>query len=164
MSGKSYELVILLLLVLTVLVDGFSTQLRPLSSCPLCMGSSHFRGEAVILMAAGKKKRRRRKKLPASAAPEPEQGVSPEAATLPTSPSQSPIDQILETAEDIDAEDVDVDQLADIANFKFEGAGEFIWYNHEVVVLGEEFAQHFGRSNCRASCTTARLRGVYPAA
>ncbi|CAJ1940340.1 unnamed protein product [Cylindrotheca closterium] len=121
MNRKSFELVALSLLWLTVLVDGFSTQLGPLSSFP----SSRcfpFHQETVALMAAGKKKRRRRKEPPSTAAPEPEQAVSPEVSSPPISAATPSVEQTFESAEDIDPEDVDVDILADIANFKFEGS------------------------------------------
>jgi hypothetical protein len=125
MNGKSYELVALSLLWLTLLVDGFSTQLGPLSSLPSARCSSPFHQEAVALMAASKKKRRRRKEPPSAADPDPEQAVSSEASTPPMSAEAPSVEQTFESVEDIDPKDVDVDVLADIANFKFDGAGEF---------------------------------------
>ncbi|KAL3945892.1 MAG: hypothetical protein SGBAC_000043 [Bacillariaceae sp.] len=72
---------------------------------------------------AAKKKRRRRKDAPKAAVPEPEQAVSPEAASPPVAAASSPpVEQIFESVEDIDPEDVDVDELASIASFQFEGA------------------------------------------
>lgn len=116
MNGKSYDLVALSLLLLTVLVDGFSTQLGPLSSLhQLSRCPSPFREEAIVLMAEGKKKRRRRKDPPGSAVPEPE--------VPPLSPGAQTIDQTFDLEEDIDPEDIDVDELAEIANFKFDGPG-----------------------------------------
>lgn len=116
------------LLCFALAVDGFTAPLGPVSAG--VPSTRTFDREVGVLMAGKKKKRRRRKQAPGTALPEPEQAAAPEAASPPVAPPSGAVaieQQAFEPPEGtIDPEDVDLDQLADIANFKFEGAGECV--------------------------------------
>ena len=93
---------------------------------------SSRKSSSVVMMAAGGKRKRRRRKQPPGKAPIPEStneaaavvepvDVTPIAPSEPINTAKPVVEEKIETLDDIGSdEEVDIAQIADIANFKFE--------------------------------------------